>query len=832
MSQNNPAVNPQPTEQFGRVVHIPRHVLTDRTRYKPVKLDTKDRPKLLALGWQPVPLVGKACYADEWGAVTIDESKLAEWLAKHPDHEGTGIRCGEISGIDVDIKDNDDLCSDVAHVIESVFGEVTLARRGSKGFLVPVQTPEPLAKRILDFTDKSGNRYKIEFLAKGQQFGAFGHVPAVEGKHDAFDYAWFNGESPVTEYAELVPPVAKPENVDRFFNLVSERLTARGCTIGKMDEFDGTVSNKKGEPIPYDEFMQVSRYVDPNVSYPEWFKAIGAFVESETLLTDAPGEFDMDEHIRDFSRGEFYAGSKDGWHGDTPATYDNDGTIDAAIKSARKREGRDRNAGYGYLVNLALANGMPVNHTSLMDRYGDLESGAPVADAKNAADIESRSRQSRFTLQQVSKDRTETVDYIIDDYIPAGMRGLFYGGEQSLKTTAAVKIGVDIAMPSVAFHGDPKRKGIEYRVSRHGAVVYVAAEDSPGVKARAREAMLDRDPKCDPATVPFYVLDDSFKITNDKDVDDLIGAIEFKLAGTKDELALVVLDTTVFVLDGHLSEDKAETVTLAYEGADRIIKHFDRRCSVVFVHHTGKDPTKGARGSYNWAASSEFRYQFKPKGEAKAIDGNRTIRFPVSAVAWNEKLKNQPLQQPVNYVSRRVVFDATKVDGNGNISKVKRSALLLDVAPYEEAKATAGTLSDIDVVRLIVDKEPERKHIKLATLAIHASTYGLLTSESSPDKWIDAYRKRIKRLLDASRREDGPEPAMKFGAAVEPFLRCSDTGNTNKDGAVIYDYHFVGQGGKLGVWAKREKMLAAQKAAAEAAAIELSGNPNDDDFGD
>ncbi len=551
------------------VLPFPRHPLTDWSGYQPVTLDPKDRPKLLALGWLPIPLIGKATYITEWSTAEITDVWLAQQLAKHPDYDGTGIRCGDVSAIDVDILKNDDLCSDVAHVIEEVFGKVTLARRGSKGFLVPVQTPEPLAKRILDFTDKSGNRHKIEFLAKGQQFGAFGHVPTVEGKHDAFDYAWFNAESPLTEYAELVPPIAKPENVDLFFNLVAERLTARGGIIGKLDEFDGKVSDRKGEPIPYDEFMQVSRYVDPSVSYLEWFKAIGAFVESESLLTDAPGEFDMDEHIRDFSRGELYAGSKDGWHGDTPATYDNDGAIDVAIKSARKREGRDRNAGYGYLVNLALANGMPVTHASLMDRFDDLESGAPVADAKNVAGIESRSRQSRFNLKQVSKDRTETVDYIIDDYIPAGMRGLFYGGEQSLKTTAAVKIGVDIAMPSVGFHGDPKRKGIEYRVSRHGAVVYVAAEDSPGVNSRAREAMLDRDPKCDPATVPFYVLDDSFKITNDKDVDDLIAVIESNLAGTKDELALVVLDTTVFVLDGHLSEDKAETVTLAYEGADK-----------------------------------------------------------------------------------------------------------------------------------------------------------------------------------------------------------------------------------------------------------------------
>lgn len=838
---NRQSTEIQSTEQNGQVVQFPRHPFADWTRYKPVKLDPGDRPTLLTMGWTPLPLSGKACLAVGWNTdkdsglkTEITETWLEKQLAERPQDTGTGIRCGEVSGIDVDVTD-DGLCSDIAHCIEEVFGNGLIARRGSKGFLVPVQTPQPFGKQVLSFTDAKGKSHKIEVLADGQQFGAFGHVPAEEGKHDGFDYAWHDGESPL-QVPTFNLPTATADDFTSLFELVTTRLEARGCSIGKPDTFDGSVSGKKGEPIPFDDFMQVSRYQNPAVFYPDWFKVIGAFVESESLLTGTPDDFDMDEHIRRYSRGEIYAGRKDGWHGDTPGTYTDDGVIDVAIGSARKREGRDRNSGYGYLVRQALANGMPVTHANLIDRFDEPDAGAvsdsPMVETKNVAGIESRSKQPRFNLQQVSKDRTETVDYIIDDYIPAGMRGLFYGGEQSLKTTAAVKVGVDIAMPFVPFHGNPKRKGIEYRVNRHGAVVYVAAEDSPGVKARAREAMLDRDPKCDPAKVPFYVLDDSFKITNETDVDDLIAVIESKLAVAGVELALVVLDTTVFVLDGHLSEDKAETVTLAYEGADRIIKHFERRCSVVFVHHTGKDATKGARGSSNWVASSEFRYQFKPKGEAKAIDGNRTVRYPTSAVAWNEKLKNQPLQQPVNYISRRVVFDATRMDGDGNETKVKGSSLLLDVAPYEEAKATVGTLSDIDIVRLIVDREPGDKLIKLATLAFHADTFRLLAGEGESGRRIDAYRKRIKRLLDASRREDGPDNAMKFNKAVAAFLRCNDTGNTTKDGAPIYDYNFVGQGGKLGVWKKYQETKAAQKADADAEAAKLSGIENDEDFGD
>ena len=218
--------NRQPTDEMAKVVQFPRHVLTDWSRYQPVTLDPKDRPKLLENGYEPVPLIGKAPHVPGWNnykdentgdelKTEITESWLAEKLALHKDHKGTGIRCGHVSCIDIDIKNNDDLCSDVAHCIEAVFGKGLLARRGSKGFAVPLYTPEPFTKRVLEFTDKNGKDHAIEILADGQQFGAFGHVDAEEGKHDAFDYAWFDGESPLTNHAELALPTATAEDLSR-----------------------------------------------------------------------------------------------------------------------------------------------------------------------------------------------------------------------------------------------------------------------------------------------------------------------------------------------------------------------------------------------------------------------------------------------------------------------------------------------------------------------------------------------------------------------------------------------------------------------------------------
>lgn len=89
-----------------------------------------------------------------------------------------------------------------------------------------------------------------------------------------------------------------------------------------------------------------------------------------------------------------------------------------------------------------------------------------------------------------------------------GLKGLFFGDEKTFKTPITVKIGVDVAMPSVTHHGDPSIPGIGYEVLRHGAVRFIAAELPKGVHTRARECILSRDPNADPETVDFKVLDE------------------------------------------------------------------------------------------------------------------------------------------------------------------------------------------------------------------------------------------------------------------------------------------------------------------------------------
>ena len=106
--------------------------------------------------------------------------------------------------------------------------------------------------------------------------------------------------------------------------------------------------------------------------------------------------------------------------------------------------------------------------------------------------------QPRFVFEHVSQVRQKAVPEIIKGYIPMGLKGLFFGDEKTFKTPVAVKIGVDVAMPSVLHHGDPDIPGLGFEVLRHGAVRYIAAELPKGIHTRAREYIMTRESHCRP----------------------------------------------------------------------------------------------------------------------------------------------------------------------------------------------------------------------------------------------------------------------------------------------------------------------------------------------
>ena len=88
-------------------------------------------------------------------------------------------------------------------------------------------------------------------------------------------------------------------------------------------------------------------------------------------------------------------------------------------------------------------------------------------------------------------------------------------------------------------------------------------------------------------------------------------------------------------------------MTRAYNTADQIIGHYEENCSVIFILHTGKDQSRGVRGSSNWEKSAGSRLEFSAKGKVEEVEEGRTISYPEFAIVMSEKNKDGPFHPKI-----------------------------------------------------------------------------------------------------------------------------------------------------------------------------------------
>lgn len=128
----------------------------------------------------------------------------------------------------------------------------------------------------------------------------------------------------------------------------------------------------------------------------------------------------------------------------------------------------------------------------------------------------------------------------------------------------------------------------EHRI-RQGAVLYLAAENPRSLKNRAL-AWCDR--RGISKGVPFYIADTTLSLRDDAGrVVELARSIEVE---SGELLQLIVVDTLSRAFGGG-DENSAADMGAVVVACDAIRR--GTGAAVVLVHHSGKDPSRGARGS-------------------------------------------------------------------------------------------------------------------------------------------------------------------------------------------------------------------------------------------
>jgi hypothetical protein len=170
----------------------------------------------------------------------------------------------------------------------------------------------------------------------------------------------------------------------------------------------------------------------------------------------------------------------------------------------------------------------------------------------------------------------------VQGVLTRGGASVLYGESNSGKTFFATDLALHVA------------SGLEWRGKRvdKGGVVYCALEG--GIGFRNRVAAWRADKELDGYAIPFAAIQQPLNLANpEADVTPLIDAV--LEAGTKIDvpLSLVVIDTLSRALAGGNENDSADMGALVM-CMDMIRQQTG--AAVLFIHHSGKDAAKGARG--------------------------------------------------------------------------------------------------------------------------------------------------------------------------------------------------------------------------------------------
>lgn len=233
---------------------------------------------------------------------------------------------------------------------------------------------------------------------------------------------------------------------------------------------------------------------------------------------------------------------------------------------------------YRYGQNAAGADGV---EGDAAESFGNTEAFREAMKASNTV------KPSRYRLMSAADfDNEPEPKWIVQDLIPDDSIVLWIGPSQSFKSFLLLDVMLGVATGRATFGSTPAA----------GPVLYGAIEDLRNIgKGRRRAWQHKHEIASDPlenfrgSQVPFIGMPGDF--------DDWLAQIKAWLGDRK--LKLLAIDTAGKTLAG-LNENESGTVRTFHQMCDRLREEFG--CSVVAIHHSGKDAERGARGSTAWQA--------------------------------------------------------------------------------------------------------------------------------------------------------------------------------------------------------------------------------------
>lgn len=191
--------------------------------------------------------------------------------------------------------------------------------------------------------------------------------------------------------------------------------------------------------------------------------------------------------------------------------------------------------------------------------------------------------------------------WLIKSLIPASSFGVFFGPSSSLKSFLAIDI---------CCHISTGKTWGNQRVNK-GAVVYVAAEGKSGASKRIKAWEIANQTKVD----QLYVLGESVMLADDENQTTLILSIQNIEKEHNEKVNLIVIDTLARCYSGD--ENTTRDMTKFISGCDNIRSTIDS--ALLCIHHSGRDESRGGRGSSALLAACDYEFKIKRIPNSKEI---------------------------------------------------------------------------------------------------------------------------------------------------------------------------------------------------------------------
>jgi hypothetical protein len=169
--------------------------------------------------------------------------------------------------------------------------------------------------------------------------------------------------------------------------------------------------------------------------------------------------------------------------------------------------------------------------------------------------------------------------WLIKGLIPERSLVIPYGPPKKGKTFLVISQSMHVAA------------GAEWcgRAVEQGIVVYIAGEGVGGMPDRIAAMQAHHG---FPDEIPFYVVTRAINFSLPSAVNELIEAVRSQVG--EQSVAMVVVDTLARAMPG-VDENSSQEIGLVIAACDRVKETLN--CTVVPIHHSGKEVTKGLRGS-------------------------------------------------------------------------------------------------------------------------------------------------------------------------------------------------------------------------------------------